>query len=206
MPEELARKLLHEREYLGLSRIDGPLVFIRNTHPVGYHELIECTDDQGNVRLGMVLETSSEAVVAQVFEGTSGLTLPGTRVRFTGEPLSVEVSRLMLGRVFDGLGRPLDGGLSPRGEALRVGGKPINPTSRVYPRDFIQTGISALDGMNTLIRGQKLPIFSGNGLPHNELAAQIARQARIRGEESEFAIVFAAMGVKHDVARFFTQS
>lgn len=206
MPEELAGKLLHEREYLGLSRIDGPLVFVRNTHPVGYHELIECSDDRGNVRLGMVLETSSEVVVAQVFEGTSGLNLPATRVRFTGEPLSVEVSREMLGRVFDGLGRPIDGGPPQRGEAVSVGGKPINPTSRVYPRDFIQTGISALDGMNTLIRGQKLPIFSGNGLPHNELAAQIARQARIQGEESEFAIVFAAMGVKHDVARFFTRS
>jgi V/A-type H+-transporting ATPase subunit B len=206
MPEELAKKLLHERQYLELSRIDGPLVFIRNTHPVGYHELVECSDDQGNIRLGMVLETSSEVVVAQIFEGTSGLTLPSTRVRFTGEPLSIEVSREMLGRVFDGLGRPLDGGPPQRGEALSVGGKPINPTSRVYPRDFIQTGISALDGMNTLIRGQKLPIFSGNGLPHNELAAQIARQARIRGQESEFAIVFAAMGVKHDVARFFTRS
>jgi V/A-type H+-transporting ATPase subunit B len=146
-------------------------------------------------------------VVAQVFEGTAGLTIPHTRVRFTGEPLQIDVSREMLGRVFNGLGHPVDGGPPVRGTMLLdVVGKPINPTAREYPRDFIQTGISALDGMNTLIRGQKLPIFSGNGLPHNELAAQITRQAKIRGAESEFAVVFAAMGVKHDVAQFFIRS
>lgn len=207
MPEIRNRRLLSGREYIGVDKIDGPLVVVRRTHPVGYRELIECVDRQGNVRLGIVLESSTDAVVAQIFEGTAGLSLPDTRVRFRGEPLTLPVSREMLGRVFNGLGFPIDGGPPPRGDVERdVNGMAINPTARQYPRDFIQTGISAIDGMNTLIRGQKLPIFSGNGLPHNELAAQIARQARIRGADTEFAVVFAAMGVKHDVARFFSSS
>jgi V/A-type H+-transporting ATPase subunit B len=207
MPEIRARHLLSGREYIGVDKIDGPLVFVGRTHPVGYRELIECVDRQGNVRLGIVLESSVSFVVAQVFEGTAGLALPDTRVRFRGEPLTIPVSREMLGRVFNGLGFPIDGGPPPRSDVERdVNGLAINPTARQYPRDFIQTGISAIDGMNTLIRGQKLPIFSGNGLPHNELAAQIARQATIRGSNTEFAVVFAAMGVKHDVARFFTRS
>lgn len=199
--------LLSAREYIGVSRIEGPLVFVENTHAIGYRELVECIDPHGEVRLGMVLETSDRTVLVQVFEGTHGLTIPQTRVRFRGMPLRLPVSAAMLGRVFNGLGMPIDGGPPPIGEAeLDVNGKPINPTARQYPRNFIQTGISAIDGMNTLIRGQKLPIFSGNGLPHYELAAQIARQARIQGEESDFAVVFAAMGVKHDVARFFQRS
>lgn len=212
MPEqetrnEARRRLMSGREYVGADRIDGPLVFIRKTHPVGYRELVECVDREGNTRLGMVLDTSDDAVVVQVFEGTQGLTLPGTKVRFRGRPLTLGVTEKMLGRVFDGLGRPIDGGPAPLAEEeVDVNGRPINPTSREYPRDFIQTGISAIDGMNTLIRGQKLPIFSGNGLPHNELAAQIARQAKIRGGSNDFAVVFAAMGVKHDVARYFTRS
>ena len=207
MPELRNKRLLSGREYIGVDKIDGPLVFVGRTHPVGYRELIECVDRQGNVRLGIVLESSADVVVAQVFEGTAGLTLPDTRVRFRGEPLTISVSREMLGRMFSGLGHPIDGGPPPTGEEqLDVNGRPINPTAREYPRDFIQTGISVIDGMNTLIRGQKLPIFSGNGLPHNNLAAQIARQAKIRGEESRFAVVFAAMGVKHDVARFFIDS
>ncbi|HSW01421.1 MAG TPA: V-type ATP synthase subunit B [Sedimentisphaerales bacterium] len=207
MPAMKNRSLLPGREYIGVDRIDGPLVFVSRTHPVGYRELIECVDRQGNVRLGIVLESSTDFVVAQIFEGTAGLTLPETRVRFRGEPLTLSVSREMLGRVFNGLGLPIDGGPPPRGDVERdVNGMAINPTARQYPRDFIQTGISVIDGMNTLIRGQKLPIFSGNGLPHNQLAAQIARQARIRGSDTEFAVVFAAMGVKHDVARFFTDS
>jgi V/A-type H+-transporting ATPase subunit B len=153
------------------------------------------------------LESSTDIVVVQVFEGTSGLTLPGTRIRFSAEPLNISVTKQMLGRVFNGLGQPVDGGPPQRSDLeLDINGMAINPTSRQYPRDFIQTGISVIDGMNTLIRGQKLPIFSGNGLPHNELAAQIARQAKIHGSETEFAVVFAAMGVKHDVARFFTDS
>jgi V/A-type H+-transporting ATPase subunit B len=204
---ETAKKLLAGREYIGVDRIDGPLLFIKNTHPVGYRELVECIDENGNTRLGLVLDTAADVVVVQVFEGTSGLTMPGTRIRFRGQPLTIGVTRKMLGRVFDGLGQPIDGGPVPVSDTeLDVNGKPINPTAREYPRDFIQTGISAIDGMNTLIRGQKLPIFSGNGLPHNELGAQIARQAKIKSGQEEFAVVFAAMGVKHDVARFFTRS
>jgi len=207
MPETINKGLLAGREYIGVDKIDGPLVFIRKTHPVGYRDLIECVDTRGHVRLGIVLESSTDVVVAQIFEGTSGLTLPGTRVRFSGKPLTISVSKEMLGRVFNGLGLPIDGGPPQRSDIeLDVNGMAINPTAREYPRDFIQTGISVIDGMNTLIRGQKLPIFSGNGLPHNELAAQIARQAKIRGSDTEFAVVFAAMGVKHDVAQFFVRS
>jgi V/A-type H+-transporting ATPase subunit B len=207
MPEKNNINLLSGREYIGVEKIDGALVFVSNTHPIGYRELIECIDRQGNVRLGIVLESSTDFVVAQIFEGTSGLTLPGTRIRFSGKPLTISISRDMLGRVFNGLGQPIDGGPAQRSDVeLNVNGMAINPTAREYPQDFIQTGISVIDGMNTLIRGQKLPIFSGNGLPHNELAAQIARQAKIRGTESEFAVVFAAMGVKHDVAQFFIRS
>jgi V/A-type H+-transporting ATPase subunit B len=205
--EAAEKRLLAGREYVGVDRIEGPLVFVRNTHSVGYRDLVECVDPEGETRLGIVLDTSAEVVVLQVFSGTSGLTMPETHVRFRGEPHAVQVSERMLGRVFNGLGQPTDGGPPPIGEEeLDVNGRPINPTAREYPRDFIQTGISVVDGMNTLIRGQKLPIFSGNGLPHNTLAAQIARQAKIRGEESRFAVVFAAMGVKHDVARFFIDS
>jgi len=205
--DEEYRGLLRGREYIGLKKIDGPLIFVGNTHPVGYRELVECVDESGHVRLGMVLETSRDAVVAQIFESTSGLTIPYTRVRFRGEPLKIGVSRDMLGRVFNGLGQPIDGGPPEKGEAeFDVNGTAINPTAREYPKDFIQTGVSIIDGMNTLIRGQKLPIFSGNGLPHNELASQIARQAKIKGGTSEFAVVFAAMGVKHDVAQYFIRS
>jgi V/A-type H+-transporting ATPase subunit B len=205
--EEARKRLLAGREYIGVDRIDGPLVFVRRTHAVGYRDLVECVDPQGETRLGIVLDTSAEVVVVQVFAGTSGLTLPGTHVRFRGEAHRVPVTEKMLGRVFNGLGLPIDGGPPASGDLeLDINGQPINPTAREYPRDFIQTGISAIDGMNTLIRGQKLPIFSGNGLPHNELAAQIARQAKIRGGETQFAVVFAAMGVKHDVARYFINS
>ncbi|MBT3275780.1 MAG: V-type ATP synthase subunit B [Spirochaetales bacterium] len=201
------QKLLAGREYIGVQSIEGPLIVVKNTHAVGYRELVECVDNEGRLRLGMVLDTSDTAVVVQIFEGTSGLTMPSTRTRYKGKPLQLPVSEKMLGRTFDGLGKPIDGGPPPVGEAeLDVNGKPLNPTARQYPRDFIQTGISAIDGMNTLIRGQKLPIFSGNGLPHYELAAQITRQAKIHGGETDFAVVFAAMGVKHDVARFFQSS
>lgn len=203
----LDRKLLSGREYVGASRIDGPLIYMRNTHSVGYGELVECIDGSGRRRTGQVLDTSDDVVVVQLFEGTSGLTLPGTRVRFMGEPLTLPVSDQMLGRVLNGLGHPRDGGSLPRGEdELDVNGLPINPTAREYPQDFIQTGISVIDGLTTLIQGQKLPIFSGNGLPHNQLAAQVARQAKVLAADREFAIVFAAMGVKYDVARFFIDS
>ncbi|MFW5960120.1 MAG: V-type ATP synthase subunit B [Chitinivibrionales bacterium] len=204
----MGQKYTAGKEYIGVDRIEGPLVFIEKTHPIGYREVIECVDQDGNIRTGMVLDTSDEVVVAQIFEGTQGLNLPDTRIRFSGKPLKIPFSKEMLGRIFNGLGNPIDSGPPQRGDVeLDVNGRPVNPIARTYPQNFIQTGISAIDGMNTLIRGQKLPIFSGNGLPHNELAAQIARQAKIIGEEdSSFAVVFAAMGVKHDVARFFSES
>lgn len=201
------RRLLSGREYRGVSRIDGPLVYMRNTHPVGFGELVEVIAPDGLRRSGQVLDTSDEAVVVQVFEGTDGLTLPGSGMRFMGEPLTLSVSEQMLGRVMNGLGKSRDGSGAVHGMFERdVNGEPINPTAREYPRDFIQTGISVIDGMTTLIQGQKLPIFSGNGLDHNQLAAQIARQAKVRGSSGDFCIVFAAMGVKYDVARFFIDS
>ena len=172
------RRLLSGREYRGVSRIDGPLVYMRNTHPVGFGELVEVIAPDASRRSGQVLDTSDEAVVVQVFEGTDGLTLPGSGMRFMGEPLTLSVSEQMLGRVMNGLGKSRDGSGAVHGMFERdVNGEPINPTAREYPRDFIQTGISVIDGMTTLIQGQKLPIFSGNGLDHNQLAAQIDRKS-----------------------------
>ena len=197
----------HGLEYVGLEEINGPLIFVRDVRGVGYGEVVEIKDPEGTVRLGTVLEASNDLTVVQVLEGTSGLSTRATRVRFLGRPLTLAVSRDMLGRVFDGLGRPTDGGPPPLGgEERDINGEPINPFSREYPRDFIQTGLSAIDGMNTLVRGQKLPIFSGSGLPHDRIAAQITRQAKLLDEQVEFAIVFAAMGVKYDVAQFFIRS
>jgi V/A-type H+-transporting ATPase subunit B len=199
-------ELLDRREYVGIEEISGPIVAISGIHDVGYNELVEILDGQGNVRLGMTLEVSTGAAVVQVFEGTAGLKLGTTKVRFTGRPLMMPVSGELLGRVFDGLGRPVDGGPDPIGEGRDVNGLPVNPTAREYPRQFIQTGISAIDGMNTLVRGQKLPIFSGSGLPHMQIVAQIARQAKILGEETGFAVVFAGMGIKHDEAMFYIRN
>ncbi len=193
-------------EYRGIEEAVGPLVFVQGIHSVGWNELVEVVDGQGRVRPGLTLEVSEGRAVVQVFEGTTGLSLPSVRVRFRGEPQRIGVSSAMLGRAFDGQGRPLDGLPEPAAEAfLDVNGLPINPTAREYPRQCIQTGLSAIDVMNTLIRGQKLPIFSGSGLPHDLIAAQIARQATIAGEEGGFCVVFAAMGVKHDIARFFIE-
>jgi len=197
------KDLLTSREYQGIGQIMGPLIFIEGIHNVGFNELVEIRSGDEE-RLGIVLESSEGAAVVQVFEGTTNLSLTGTSVRFRGEPLKLPVSREMMGRVFDGLGRPIDDGPMPiSDEYLEVNGVPINPTARTYPTKFIQTGISAIDGMNTLVRGQKLPVFSGAGLPHNRVTAQIVRQAKIVGEDVKFAIVFAGMGVKHDVARYF---
>ena len=194
-------------QYTGVSSIDGPLMFIQNIHGVAYDELVEVTAPDGGVRLGQVLDVTSDAALVQIFGGTDLLSKAATRARFLGRSLEIPVAREMLGRVFDGLGRPKDGLPPPLASDFRpVNGLPINPYSREYPRDFIQTGISAIDLMNTLVRGQKLPIFSGNGLPHNLIAAQIARQAKLLSEDVQFAIVFAAMGVKYDVARFFVDS
>ena len=195
------------REYVGISGAEGPLIFVEGARGVSFDETVEVISPYGERRRGRVLEVVEDRAVVEVFQGTTGLSPVGTRVRFLGHPLMVPVSLEMLGRVFDAFGSPLDGGPPPIADEWRsVGGTPINPSARVYPSEFIQTGISAIDGMNTLVRGQKLPIFSGSGLPHDQMAAQIARQARIPGAEEQFSLVFAAMGVSHDVATFFQTS
>ena len=187
--------------------IDGPLVVVERVRDVGFDETVEIIDPQGRPRLGRVLEVSDTHAVVQVLEGTTGLSNAATRARFLGESFRLPVSRQMLGRVFDGLGRPVDGGAPPLSADRRdINGLPINPYSRRYPKEFIQTGVSAIDGMNSLVRGQKLPIFSGNGLPHDRMAAQVVRQARLLEGKVDFSIVFGAMGVKHDVAEFFIRN
>jgi len=196
-----------EIEYTTLSGISGPLIFVEGVKGVGYGEIVEIRDNSTEIRIGQTLEVDEDRAVVQIFEGTSGLSVKGMRVTFVGKSLEIPVDRDMLGRVFDGLGRPIDNAPQVITQCMmNVNGEPINPWSRQYPRDFIQTGISAIDGMNTLIRGQKLPIFSGSGMPHNMIAAQIARQARILTAQEEFTVIFAAMGVKFDVARFFIDS
>ena len=199
------------QEIKGVARIEGPIVVAEGVGNVGYDEVVEITDPQGRARRGRVLEVGEDVAVIEIFAGTTGLSIEDTRVRFIGRPMRMPVSMEMLGRVFDGLGVPMDGGPEPLAEKrAEINGQPVNPTARVYPRDYIQTGVSALDGMNTLVLGQKLPIFSGAGLPHDQLAAQIVRQATLptlgEMEGGEFAIVFAAMGVKHDVADFFREA
>jgi len=202
------------REYIGLKEIIGPLIIVEGVEGVGSGEVAEIYLPSGERRLGNVLEVGRGMAVVEVFAGTGGLTVEKTRVRFIGKPLELPVSVEMLGRVFNGRGEPIDGAPPPLArKRVDVNGSPINPTAREYPRDFIQTGVSAIDGMNTLVRGQKLPIFSGSGLPHNQLAAQIARQARIVGQPAgsadqgeRFAIVFVAIGVGHDVAAYFRES
>ena len=194
-------------EYRGAKWMDGPLLFVDGIRGVCFNELVEITAPSGEERLGQVLDVTEHAAVIQVFGGTDALSSARTRIRFLDSVLQVPVSREMLGRVFDGLGRPADNLPAVfTAERRDVQGTAINPCSRQYPRDFIQTGVSAIDLMNTLVRGQKLPVFSGNGLPHNRIAAQIVRQARLLTEQVDFAIVFAAMGVKHDVAHFFVES
>ncbi|OPY00351.1 MAG: V-type sodium ATPase subunit B [Syntrophorhabdus sp. PtaB.Bin006] len=194
-------------QYVGASRIEGPLVVVERIRDVGYDEVVEILDAAGHPRLGRVLDVSGNQAVIQVLEGTTGLSNKTLHTRFLGESFRVPVSRQMLGRVFDGLGRPADGGSPPLSADRRdVNGMPINPYARRYPREFIQTGLSAIDGMNALVRGQKLPVFSGNGLPHDRVSAQIIRQACLLEEEVKFSIVFAAMGVKHDVAEFFIRN
>ncbi|MGC9194027.1 MAG: V-type ATP synthase subunit B [Syntrophobacteraceae bacterium] len=196
-----------EIEYTTISGISGPLLFVDGVKGVGYGDIVEIRDASDRVRTGQTLEVDEQRAVVQVYEGTSGLSVHGTRAVFVGKPMEIPVDRDMLGRVFDGLARPIDG--APQvitDRMMNVNGMPINPWARQYPKDFIQTGISAIDGMNTLIRGQKLPIFSGSGMPHNRIAAQIARQAKILTAREEFTVIFAAMGVKFDVARFFIDS
>jgi len=193
---------LYEKKHIGASVISGPLLVIEGVKGVGFGEMVEI--EQGDFkRVGRVIEVDDDRAVAQIFSGTSGINREKIRTRFVGSPITISVSEEMLGRVFDGLGRPLDGGGEVLGEEERdVNGFPLNPDVREYPRDNIITGISAIDSLATLIRGQKLPIFSGSGLPHNEIAAQIVNHARISTEE-EFVIVFAAMGIRADEADFF---
>jgi V/A-type H+-transporting ATPase subunit B len=193
------------REYTGADRIEGPLVVAEGYGKAAYGELVEVHAADG-VRLGQVLTTGEDLVIAELWSETTGLQPHELLLRFRGETFHTPVSREMLGRVFDGLGRPRDGLPPPMAEArVDMHGAPLNPTARAYPQDFIETGISAIDGMNTVVRGQKLPIFSGAGLPHNELAAQIALQARISEEAENFAVVFVALGVSHDTAAYFQQ-
>jgi len=193
------------REYIGLDEVVGPIFVIRNIHNVGYNEVVEVVDKDGNSKIGITLEVGKGFAVVQVLGGTSGLSLTNCRVKFKEEPLRVGVSEELLGRVFDGLGNPLDGMPKPPFEdLLDVNGLAINPTARDYPKNIIETGISSIDVMNTLVRGQKLPIFSGSGLPHDMIATQIARQSKVKNEN--FCVVFAAMGVKYDTARFFIKS
>ena len=193
------------REYRGLEEVVGPIFVIRNIHNVGYNEYVEVIDNEGKVRVGVTLEVGKGYAVVQLLGGTSGISVNNCLVRFREEPLKMGVSEEVLGRIFDGLGNPQDGMPKPAFDEMRdVNGMAINPTARDYPSNIIETGISAIDMMTTLVRGQKLPIFSGSGLPHDLMAAQIARQARAAGED--FAVVFAAMGVKFDTAQFFRKS
>lgn len=195
-------------EYIGLHEINGPLVVLEGVQDASYEEMVEITLDDGEKRMGQIIKIDGDKAVIQVFEGTSGISLTNTRTKLTGKPLKIPLSKEILGRVFNGVGHPIDGlgNIFPDVKA-DVNGRPINPVSREYPRNFIETGISAIDGLTTLIRGQKLPIFSGNGLPHDQLAVQIARQAKIAdGDGTNFGIVFGAIGVKHDVANFFQRA
>src|SRR3989344_5939897 len=192
-----------QKEYKTIRRIAGPLVFVEKTHPVGYGELVAIKLSDGSLKNGQVLDTSEDLVVVQVFEGTSRID-KASWVKFLGETIKLPVSEKMLGRILTGAGKPRDGGPEIVGEKrLDIVGAAINPHVRRSPAEFIQTGISTIDATNTLVRGQKLPIFSGSGLPHNEIALQIARQAKVPGQEGKFAVVFAAMGITNEDAKYF---
>ncbi|MEG3224741.1 MAG: ATP synthase subunit B [Methanobacteriales archaeon Met13] len=192
------------REYTTVSEVAGPLIIVEGVEGVAYSEMVDIETPTGEKKRGQVLEVREGLAVVQVFEGTSDLNTSTTKVRFTGETARIGVSLDMMGRVFNGTGKPIDGGpeIIPEKE-LDINGSPMNPTAREFPAEFIETGISTIDGMNTLVRGQKLPIFSGSGLPHNELAAQIARQAKVLAEETEFSVIFTAMGITHEEANYF---
>ena len=195
-------------EYLGLSEINGPLVVLEGVQGAAYDEIVEMTVGGNTRKIGRIIEIYGDKAIIQVFEGTEGMALRNTHTRLTGHPMEIAVSEEMLGRTFNGIGEPIDGlGDIISDIKLDVNGKPLNPVTREYPRNYIRTGISAIDGLTTLIRGQKLPIFSGNGLPHDQLAAQIVQQASLGDNSDEqFAIVFGAMGVKYDVADFFRRT
>lgn len=195
-------------EYLGLSEINGPLIALEGVQDASYEEIVEFTVDGKIKKLGRIVEVYEDKAVIQVFEGTDEMSLKNTHTKLTGHPMEIALSEDILGRVFNGLGQPIDGlGPIEADEKRNVNGLPLNPCTREYPRNYIKTGISAIDCLTTLIRGQKLPIFSGNGLPHDQLAAQIVKQASLGGDSDEsFGIVFAAMGVKYDVAEFFRRT
>ena len=194
-------------EYLGLSEVNGPLVVLEGVKNASYEEIVEFTVDGNEKKLGRIVAVYEDKAVIQVFEGTSSMSLTNTHTRLTGHPMEIGLSEEILGRTFDGIGKPIDR-MGPIDAEVRrnVNGLPLNPVTRKYPRNYIHTGISAIDGLTTLIRGQKLPIFSGNGLPHDQLAAQIVQQASLGDSDEKFAIVFAAMGVKYDVAEFFRRT
>lgn len=192
------------KEYRTVTEVVGPLMVVEGVEGVKYDELVEIELQTGERRRGKVLEINGSKAMVQIFEGSTGINLKGTKVKFLGKPLEIGVSEDMLGRVFDGMGRAKDNGpeIIPE-KRLDINGEAINPVARDYPSEFIQTGISAIDGLNTLVRGQKLPVFSGSGLPHAKLAAQIARQAKVLNSDSKFAVVFAAIGITFEEAQFF---
>ena len=194
-------------QYSKIAEIKGPLVIVDDVENAAFDELVEIQTSSGEKRLGKVLEVGNGKAIVQVFEGTSGLSISGTKAKFVGKVMEMPVSGEVLGRVFDGLGRPKDGLPDPIADKfLDINGAPMNPEQREYPKDFIQTGVSVIDGMLTLVRGQKLPIFSGSGMSHNILAAQIARQASVVGTSEEFAVVFAAIGVQYSESEYFRRS
>lgn len=195
-------------QYLGLSEINGPLVVLEGVKNASYEEIVEITINNNEKRLGRIIEIYKDKAVIQVFEGSEGMSLNNCHTKLTGHPMEIGLSEDLLGRTFNGIGEPIDGlGPIKAEKEANINGKPLNPVAREYPRNYIRTGISAIDGLTTLIRGQKLPIFSGNGLPHDQLAAQIVKQASLGDNSDEkFAIVFAAMGVKYDVAEFFKRT
>ena len=195
-------------EYLGLSEVNGPLVVLEGIKNAAYEEIVDFRMDDNTRKIGRIIEIYEDKAVIQVFEGTENMSLSNTHTRLTGHPMEADLSPDILGRTFNGIGQPIDGlgDIQPE-MRVNINGLPLNPVSREYPRNYINTGISAIDGLTTLIRGQKLPIFSGNGLPHDKLAAQIVQQASLgKDSQEEFAIVFAAMGVKYDVAEFFRRT
>ena len=197
-------------EYLGLSSVNGPLAVLKGVRNAAYDEIVEMKMNDSERKLGRIIEIHDDTAVIQVYEGTEGMALKNTHTRLTGHPMMLGVSEDMLGRSFNGIGEPIDD-LGPirTEKLLDVNGQPLNPVMREYPRNYIRTGISAIDGLMTLIRGQKLPIFSGNGLPHDQLAAQLVRQSSLgdsAGESDKFAVIFAAMGVKHDEAAYFRRT
>ncbi len=194
-------------EYRTIQEVAGPLMLVRDVQGVTFNELGEIELENGEKRRCRVLEINGTNAMVQLFESSTGINLSNSKIRFLGRQMELGVSTDMLGRIFDGLGRPIDNGpeIIPE-KRMDVNGLPINPVARNYPQEFIQTGISAIDGLNTLVRGQKLPIFSASGLPHAQLAAQIARQANVRGKNEQFAVVFAAMGITFEEANFFTES